>query len=563
MTNEQDAVAAAPAPDAGTRIAAAAEGSAIEGGRGTATTRDDAWRDAAWARLSEPWDIVVVGGGVTGAGILRLAGHLGLRAILLEQHDIAWGTSSRSSKLVHGGLRYLKQFELKLVYESVRERERLMREAPGLVDELGFIFPNYRGDATGPLAYRLALTTYDVLAGRRTHRHYDTDRLLMLAPQLDREGLRGGYRYADAETDDARLTLRLVLESLGERTEMLTYARAEGLLRGADGKVAGVVVRDLVGRRTAELRAPIVINATGAWADRLRGDVGAEPRIRPLRGSHLIFPHARVPVAQAISFAHPADQRPLFLFPWEGSTIFGTTDVDHRDPLDEEPRMSADEAGYLMEALAARVPSLELRLDDAISSFAGVRPVVGSGKADPSKESRDHVVWDEHGLVTVTGGKLTTFGIIARDTFKDLRHRLPDGAKLGPRAPMFDPPRSVSVPAGTSLEPAVLERLVGRYGAATGDLLAAAGPGELERLPGTDTVWAELRWAARSERIVHLEDLMLRRTRLGLLATEGGLPLLERVRGIVAAELGWDDTRWSAEADAYRALWQSDYAPAT
>jgi glycerol-3-phosphate dehydrogenase len=156
--------------------------------------------------------------------------------------------------------------------------------------------------------------------------------------------------------------------------------------------VAGIVVRDVLDGRAAELRAPIVVSATGAWADGLRGDVGAPPRIRPLRGSHLIFPHERVPVTQAISFAHPADGRPLFLFPWEGRTIFGTTDVDHPDPLAEEPRMSADEAGYLMEALAARVPSLELRLEDAISSFAGVRPVVGSGKRDPSQESRDHVV---------------------------------------------------------------------------------------------------------------------------------------------------------------------------
>ena len=224
--------------------------------------------------------------------------------------------------------------------------------------------------------------------------------------------------------------------------------------------------------------------------------------------------------------------------------------------------MSADEAGYLMEALAARVPSLELRLDEAISSFAGVRPVVGSGKKDPSKESRDHVVWDEHGLVTVTGGKLTTFRIIARDTFKDLRRRLPDGAKLGTRSPMFDAPRSVPFPDGVSLDPAALERLVGRYGAATGDLLAAAQPGELERVGATDTLWAELRWAARSERVVHLEDLMLRRTRLGLLAAEGGIPLLERVRAIATEELGWDEARWSAEADAYRRLWTSDYSPA-
>ena len=525
------------------------------------TAEPAAWRAAVWARLGEPWDIVVVGGGVTGAGILRLAGRLGLRALLIEQHDIAWGTSSRSSKLVHGGLRYLRQFQLRLTWESVRERERLLREAPGLVEELGFLMPNYRADRPGPLAYRAGLTLYDLLAGRRTHRHYRAEDFLLLAPHLRREGLLGGFAYADARTDDARLTLRVVLEALGDGAEALTYARAEGLLRGATGRVAGVAVRDLVTGRTVEVRAPIVVNATGAWADVLRAGVGARPRIRPLRGSHIIFPLWRIPVAQAISFPHPVDRRPLFLFPWEGSTIFGTTDVDHGQPLDEEPRMSGAEADYLLTALVDRLPELELRLEDATSSFAGVRPVVGSGKADPSQESRDHVVWDEDGLVTVTGGKLTTFGIIARDAFSKIRGRLPGRPDLSPRRPMFDRPEPPPVPAGVGLDGATLERLLGRYGAATGELIAAAGPGELEPVPGTPTLWAELRWAARSERVVHLEDLLLRRTRLGLLVERGGLGHLGRIREICGPELGWDEARWTSEAAAYEALWQRDYSP--
>ena len=524
---------------------------------------DAGWRDATWARLSEPWDIVVVGGGVTGGGILRLASRLGLRALLVEQRDIAWGTSSRSSKLVHGGLRYLKQFQVRLTYESVRERERLIGEAPGLVEPLGFLMPNYRGDSTGPTLYRAGLTFYDLLAGRRTHRHYGADEFLLLAPHLRRDGLLGGFVYRDAQTDDARLTLRVVLEALGDRAEVLTYACAEGLLRGRTGRVAGVVVRDLVAGQAVEVRAPIVVNATGAWADALRADVGGRPRIRPLRGSHLVFPLWRVPVAQAISFAHPVDQRPLFLFPWEGSALFGTTDVDHGEPLDDEPRMSAVEAGYLMEALTLRLPSLDLRLEDATSSFAGVRPVVGSGKADPSKESRDHVVWDENGLLTVTGGKLTTFGIIARDAIRELRGRLPSRIDLGRRLPLIDPPVELILPEGIALDPDVARRLVGRYGAAAGDLIAAARPDELEAIPGTPTLWAELRWAARAERIVRLEDLLLRRTRLGLLAPEGAISLLPRVREVCGPELGWDDDRWAAETAAYEQLWRSDYsAPA-
>ncbi len=532
------------------------------------TSRDGgAWRDAAWARLGEPWDIIVVGGGITGAGILRLARRRGLRALLVEQHDISWGTSSRSSKLVHGGLRYLRQFQVRLTYESVRERERLIGEAPGLVEPLGFLMPNYRGDRTGPLAYRAGLTLYDLLAGRRTHRHHGPGEFLLLAPHLQQDGLRGGFVYGDAQVDDARLTLRVVFEALADGAEMLTYARAEGLLRDRSGRVAGVAVRDLVGARTTEVRAPIVVNATGAWADGLRGRVGGRPRIRPLRGSHIVFPLWRVPVAQAVSFAHPVDQRPLFLFPWEGAAIFGTTDVDHGSPLDDEPRMSADEAGYLMEALTMRLPSLDLRLSDSISSFAGVRPVVGSGKVDPSSESRDHVVWDESGLVTVTGGKLTTFGIIANDTFKHLRARLPSRIESRPghdgRIPLLDRPQAAGPPEAIADRPELWRRLSGRYGSLAVELVAAAHPGELEAILGTPTVWAELRWAARAERTVHLEDLLLRRTRLGLLAPEGGVSLLHRVRDVCGSELGWDDERWAAEIAAYESLWRADYSVAT
>jgi glycerol-3-phosphate dehydrogenase len=420
--------------------------------------------------------------------------------------------------------------------------------------------PNYRGDRTGPTAYRAGLTLYDLLAGRRTHRRHGAEDFLLLAPHLRPEGLRGGFSYGDAQTDDARLTQRVVEDALAGGAEVLTYARADALLRGTSGRVAGIVVRDAIGDRSAEVRAPIVVNATGAWADGLRADVGGQPRIRPLRGSHLVFPLWRVPVAQAVSFAHPVDGRPLFLFPWEGAAIFGTTDVDHDAPLDEEPRISADEVGYLMEALAARFPSLGLAPADAISSFAGVRPVVGSGKVDPSAESRDHVVWDERGLLTVTGGKLTTFGLIARDALAALRDRLPAHARRITRGPILDPaPPTPSPEDLASLDLGGWVRLAGRHGSAAPALLAAAHPGELEPVPGTPTPWVELRWAARAERVVHLEDLLLRRTRLGLLVPDGAVPHLPRIREICGPELGWDDARWTAEQAAYGALWRANY----
>ena len=523
------------------------------------------WREQRWAAIGGPWDVLIVGGGITGAGILRAAAREGLRALLVERDDFASGTSSRSSKLVHGGLRYLASGQPRVTYESVRERERLLRELPGLVERIGFLMPTYRGDHPGRLAYALGLTLYDLLAGDRTrHRHYDRAAFELLAPHLATEGLRGGYRYDDARTDDARLTLRTVLEAVAGGGAAVNRVAAEGLLRDARGEVVGVDLRDLTTERTAEARAGIVVNATGAWADRLRGEVGAAPRIRPLRGSHLVFPAWRLPVAQAISFLHPEDRRPVFVIPWEGATVYGTTDVD--SPLDAEPAVSADEAGYLMAGLEARFPSLDLRLDDALSSIAGVRPVIGSGKADPSRESRDHVVWQERGLLTVTGGKLTTFELIARDALRAIERWLRAArSPAGPGATVAreqsgapgEPPAAAGELGG--LDPVARQRLVGRYGGAATDLVAAAAPDELEAVPGTPTLWAELRWAARAEGVVHLDDLLLRRVRLGLLLPEGGRAELTRVRAIAGPELGWDDARWVAEEAAYTALWRRQH----
>jgi len=535
------------------------------------------WRDRAWGRLGEPWDLVVVGGGITGAGIARRAARFGLRTLLLEQRDLAWGTSSRSSKLVHGGLRYLAQGQVGIVRESVRERERLLRAAPGLVEELGFVIPAYRGVRPGRLVYAAGLTAYDLLAGRRTHRRLGRTELELLAPRIRTEGLTGGFRYGDAQTDDARLTLRVARDALAAGATVLTYARAEDVLR-AGGRVVGVTIRDVVGRRDAvDVRATAVVSATGAWADRLRARVGAAPRIRPLRGSHLLFTAERLPVYQAVSFPHPADGRPVFAFPWEGVTLVGTTDVDHGEDLDAEPRISPAEASYLGDAVAAAFPPLAIRPEDAFATFAGVRPVIGSGKADPSEESRDHAAWDDEGLLTVTGGKLTTYDAIARDALGALRPRfagrIPRGAGAGdPPIDPVDPPAAGPRPVaggtpgpglapGPDLPPGTRRRLAGRYGRDLGGLLAAAWDDELEPIPGTPEPWAAVRWAARAEGVVHLEDLLLRRVRLGLLLREGGTDLLPRVRAIAQPELGWDDVRWIAEEAAYRALWARGYAP--
>jgi glycerol-3-phosphate dehydrogenase len=526
------------------------------------------WREETWAELEQPWDVIVIGGGITGAGILREATRLGLRALLVEKRDWGWGTSSRSSKLVHGGLRYLKEGRVRLTRASVQERERLLEEGPGLIDPLGFLLATYKGDRPGRWTYSAGLSIYDLLALQWTHRHFTARDFQMLAPHISQEGLEGGFRYGDAQTDDARLVLRVIREAVAAGGTALNYVAAEEVLRASEqhaAPVVGVRLRDEVGGqhseggKHADIYGRVVINATGAWADRLRKQAGAPPRMRPLRGSHMVFPDWRLPVAQAIGFLHPLDRRPVFIFPWEGITLVGTTDVDHDQPLNEEPHISAEEVAYLMAAVESQFPSLGLTLDDVVSTFAGVRPVIGSGKADPSKEGRDHVVWQENGLLTVTGGKLTTFRLIALDALRAARDRLPDLPPLDDQVPVLDAV-DVALPVKNHLDERARQRLLGRYGADAPALVAAAEAGELEAIPGTQTLWAELRWAARVEGVMHLDDLLLRRVRLGHLLPEGGKALLPRIRAICQPELGWDDARWEEAEAAYLALWHSAYS---
>jgi len=516
------------------------------------------WRERIWEELDSPWDLIVVGGGITGAGVLRAATRLGLRALLVEAKDFSWGTSSRSTKLVHGGLRYLAQGQFGVTRESVRERERLVKEAPGLIDWLGFLMPVFKNSSPRKQSFGAGLALYDGFARKWRHRYYKGDDFLMLAPHIRQDELRGGFRYYDAVTDDAHLVLRVIREAVRAGGTALNYCTAERLLFGKDGHVDGLLLRDEVSERTVEASARAVVNATGPWADRLRAQVDGEPRIRPSRGSHLIFPASRLPVAQAITLLHPQDGRFVFVLPWEGVTVAGTTDLDHRQSLDEEPKITSEEVNYLMAALDARFPSLSLDAEDAIASFAGVRPLVGMGRGDPSKESRRHVVLEDKGLVTIAGGKLTTFRPMAWDTLKAVRHLLPDMPPTDDDMAMLDAIPS-DLPAADSLDEGQRRRLLGRYGVDAPAVVAAARVNELQPIEDTPYLWAELRWAARNEAVIHLDDLLLRRVRIGLLLPEGAMPLMEEVRTVVQPELGWDDGRWDAEVAAYAEVWRQAY----
>lgn len=520
------------------------------------------FRDEVFSRLDQPWDLVIVGGGITGAGILAEAARMGKRALLVEARDFSSGTSSRSTKLVHGGLRYLRQGQVKVTRESVIERERLLREAKGLVTPLGFYLTSFRNDTMPGWMFGAGLAVYDLIARKWAHEKYGAEELVARLPCLAGAALKGGYHYYDAQTDDARLTLRVLREAVRRGGTAVNYARAIGLLRtapsnGGAGRVRGIVVRDEVSGRTAEVQAPIVINATGVWADGLREKLGATRKLRPIRGSHLIFPRERLPIDEAISLLHPRDGRAVFAVPWEGVILFGTTDVDHGEDLESEPRIAGDEVEYLFELARHAFPQADLGPSQIRSTWAGVRGVINTGASNPAKESREHALWNEDGLLTVTGGKLTTFRMMALEALKAVGWK-------GQRGPIFDHPEEVEVPESVDVD--TRARLLGRYGTEAPAVLALAHDGDagangdaLARIGDVPALWAELRWAARNEGVVHLDDLLLRRVRIGQLLEQGAIPLLDRIRTIVQPELGWDDAHWDREEQRYRQIWTSAY----
>lgn len=529
-------------------------------------TWEKGWRKALWSELSTAeteWDMLVIGGGITGAGVLREAARRGLKVLLVEQRDFAWGTSSRSSKMVHGGLRYLTQGDFKLTHEAVVERQRMLDEAPGLVEPMKYLYPFRKGDFPNRWVFNIIMRLYDFFAGRRDYRYFGKAAIEAFLPGLRDDGLYGGTQYTDAVTDDSRLVLRVLQEAMGEGGLAANYIKADHLIR-KNGSVVGASLYDVNTGDTAEIRAKVVVNATGAWADRLRGHLIDEKRVRPLRGSHLVVPSWRLPVHQALTYQHPDDGRFTFVYPWEGTTVIGTTDLDHRENMDSEAGITADEVEYILNGANNQFPKVNLTHDDVLTSWSGVRPIVGkeginADKLDPSDARRDHVVWNNEGLITVTGGKLTTFRTIALDVMKEAAPKLPIDPVEDTKERVFAPTEKKLI--GTRLGPAQRRRLKGFYGSAAQALVDYAHEkDELSYIPGSLCLWAELRWSAANEAVSHLDDLMLRRTRLGLLLAEGGLLQMKKIRSIAQVELGWDDERWLAEEKRYRAIWQEKYS---
>lgn len=520
---------------------------------------DSGWRKRYWSQLDQTWDVVIIGGGITGAAIFRRSVSAGFKTLLIEANDFSSGTSSKSSKLVHGGFRYLKNHQYDITRESVREREWLVNSSHGLVSPMSFIMP-YSARKGMKSAFRIGVIIYDLLAPKWQHSHLSLKKTRQAVPLLSSEWIKGSYRYCDAVVDDSRLVMRLIEETTEDGGLALNYTHATGLLKDDNSQVNGISIEDRSGQAlgSATIHARVVINATGPWTDNLRAGIGADPRIRPLRGSHLIFSRERLPINSAVTLLHPKDRRAMFAIPWEGTTLVGTTDLDHFDNLDnQEPYCTQTEIDYILDAAKATFPNANLGKEDIISSFAGVRPIVRGDAADPSKESRAHVVWDEQGMLTITGGKLTIFRIMAEDTLKLASAKM--DKPLKPIKHWFKPVHLNSKP--NQIDSTIWSYLLSRYGDAIRPFLASAAEAELLPIEPLASTLAEVKYAARTTAVEHLDDLLLRRVRLGLLLPNGAADLLSTIKPIVKSELNWDEARWQTEITRYRVIYKGAYRP--
>ena len=521
-------------------------------------------------RSGKAWDLVIVGGGITGAGIYREAVAQGLKTLLIEQKDFAWGTSSRSSKMVHGGLRYLGSGQFGLANDSVKERQNLMDELPGLVEPLPFMMGHYRGVFPGPWIFNKLLAIYDYMAGKRYRQFFKRGILDFLVPGLRTQQLKGVTQFADASTDDARLVLRVLEEGNQDGGIAINYLRAGQVLKNDEGKVSGLLVQDQLNEEQFELHAKVIVNAAGVWTDELRQQLGSNKVIRPLRGSHLVLPQWRLPVAYSVSFFHPKDNRPVFAFPWEGVTVVGTTDLDHSQNSLEESCITSEEVSYLIDAVNQQFPTSQITEQDVTATYSGVRPVVSkhsdekaadlSKPAKPSDEKREHVVWDNQGMVSVAGGKLTTYRLIALDVLQVSAKYLGKNTEDFKFSTHF---RGGDLDTCSQyLNAPQIRRLAGRYGSGLARILALVElqPELADKVMTSDTIFAELVYACETQSVAHLDDLLLRRTRLGLVLPKGGASVMDRIKSVCFDILPWDDIEWQREVDRYLSIIATHYS---
>jgi glycerol-3-phosphate dehydrogenase len=530
-------------------------------------------RRADLARLSDDvWDVVIVGGGIVGAGALLDATTRGMRAALIEQDDIATGTSSRSSRLIHGGLRYLEQYRFGLVREALAERRRLLQLAPHLVRLESLLFPVYGLPFITKPFYDTGLTIYDILGARHDggwHKRLSVEATLEYAPSLRRKGLRGGLLYHDGVEDDARYTLAVARTAMASGAVVVTRMRATGAMTGQDGRLSGIHARDLESGQPLDIRARAVVDATGVWAAEADHPfAGGSTRILPSRGAHLVVPRERIPLRGGLTIRVPG--KIVFLVPWPGYWLIGTTDAPFEGPA-ARPTADAWEIDQLLAAVNGSL-DVDLTRADVVGTYAGLRPLIAPSDGSTVKASREHrVTVEASGVVRVGGGKYTTYRVMARDTIdavlgrdeararpsQTAEHRL-IGAAERPALDRIAAELATIAPLG----PERAARLVDRHGTEAPGVVALGSELDLLRplVPGSAHLEAEVAWAVRHESAMSVEDVLARRTRLAQELPDRGASVAPRVAAIVGAELGWGSTRQTLEVESYLRIAEREFA---
>jgi glycerol-3-phosphate dehydrogenase len=535
--------------------------------------------------MSSPssYDLVVIGGGITGAGVARDAALRGLRVALFEKSDWGSGTSSKSSKMIHGGLRYLEHGEIGLVFESVSERRVQSTVAPHLVRPLPFLVPIYKDNRVGLETMNLGLWIYDTLAlfrSPRMHKTFRGQKARELEPLLLHDGLRGAIEYYDCFTDDARLVLENVIDAAAAGAECRSHTEVIGVERGGrGGKVSAVRVRDRMSGEERQVPCKAVLVAAGPWTDSIAGKLGIDFKsnlLRPTKGVHLVFPREKLPINRAITLISGVDGRVMFAIPWRGRTVVGTTDTDFDGSADDVHADAADVA-YLCQSANAYFPGADFAPADVIATWAGLRPLINEEGEDESDVSREHQIFVRgDGVFVIAGGKLTTYRLMAKEMVRTAirwlddndclagrklrrprtkRRPLPGAAGLGDASSKGVEKLARDLAKEHDLAGELAEHLSWIYGVRARKLARriAADPGLGERLqPDLPYVWAEIEFAVTDDRATTVDDVLSRRVPLLLVGRDQGLDVATAVAERVAGIRGWSPETRESELARYR-----------
>lgn len=528
------------------------------------------------------FDLLVIGGGITGVGSAQDAAARGLKVALVERGDYAIGTSSRSSKLIHGGLRYLAQGDFRVTYESCAERALLQELAPHLVKSISFLIPVYRWGHG--LQLSIGLWLYDFISQlkqSRFHQRVGIPRAKKFAEQLDTTGMQFAFIYYDCKTNDSRLVMEVAKSAASYGAVMCNHTEVVGLIK--DGKtIVGARAKDLISGREIEIRAKVVLNATGVWLDGLRriDEASATQKVRPAKGVHILIPRSRIATESALLFESGAnDGRSIFFIPWYEGIIIGTTDTDYKGDINF-PHATKEDIKYILSAVQKVFPTAKLTEDDILSSYAGLRPLIDEGGKSTKDISRDHKIFDSaSGLISIAGGKLTTYRRMAIHVVDQILIRL---KSLGLYKPLTSPStdhiylsgfhKHITLEEATAhtlaqakrigLDTEIAQHFVDDYGANSEEIFAilAEQPSLSARLvPTLPFIQAEVIHAVRFEQAADLDDFLVRRTRIAYLTKDQGAGCASKVAHLMGAELGWSEKEIDAVIKKYQATTSAQY----